>query len=270
MGNLSKQSRTQIGRICLSSMMSSLDASKSLPHQPCMPNYLEARTVRCRPLDTEKDCDKVSALCDGSAKFHASVYDARSIWKYLSFDHIESADKWVDGGIDIYRRCYSAALPCGMHAVIVDKELAEPIGMLSLVDNDPRNLSVRIDNLWITPAYRSSSLATAGASLDVTIGNVISDSRRRVARESLYAVLHWLFEDCHYRRVTVEIDSRHKIMRKLLASTGFLLEATLRRHKIVRGRNRDTSLYVMLNSDWALGARAVLKAAIGLETKKDK
>jgi hypothetical protein len=31
--------------------------------------------------------------------------------------------------------------------------------MVSLVDNAPRNLSIRIDNLWITPAYQSKLYA---------------------------------------------------------------------------------------------------------------
>ncbi len=248
-----------------------IEASKTLPRQPCIPNCLQVGTVRCRPLDMEGDSENVSKFCDGSAKFHASAYDARSIWKHLSFGHVEGIDQGKVGGVDTFRRCYGAELRDGVHVVIEDKDLAEPIGMLSLVDNDPRNLSIRIDNLWITPAYRSSCLVTAGASLDVALSKVVSDNRPRVAREALCAMLQWLFEDCYYRRVTVQVDPRHKVMCKLLAGAGFLLEATLRKHRIVRNRNRDTAVYVMLNSDWTLGARAALESNIGLRpTKKEK
>ncbi len=53
-----------------------------------------------------------------------------------------------------------------------------------------------------------------------------------------------------YRRVTIEVDTRHVIMRRLVEKCGFLLEGILRKHHIVRRRNRDTALYSSLNSDW--------------------
>ena len=248
-----------------------MEATKTLPLEPCLPGHLKARTVRCRSLIVDKDSEKVSKFCDGSARFHASAYNARSIWKRLSFDQVPGTDIGEgEEGVDTFKRCYGANLSKGVHVVVEDEELSEPVGMLSLVDNDPRNLTIRIDNLWITPAYRSSNIVTAGASLDLAVGKVLTDSRRRVATEALYAVLRWLFEDCHYRRVTVEVDTRHIIMCKLMTSSGFLLEATLRKHRIVNKRNRDSALYVMLNSDWRLGAKTALEATIGIESKKTK
>lgn len=43
-------------------------------------------------------------------------------------------------------------------------------------------------------------------------------------------------------------------------------EGTLRKHRIVKNRNRDTVLYSMLNSDW-IAASIVLKKHIGLDWK---
>ena len=40
------------------------------------------------------------------------------------------------------------------------------------------------------------------------------------------------------------------IMKKFLERCGFRLEAILRKHRIVSRRNRDTAVYVVLNSDW--------------------
>lgn len=61
-------------------------------------------------------------------------------------------------------------------------------------------------------------------------------------------------------------------MRKFLERCGFLLETILRKHKIIQEKNRDTALYVILNSEWhevgprlrkyiGYGAKIVQKAA---------
>lgn len=53
-----------------------------------------------------------------------------------------------------------------------------------------------------------------------------------------------------YRRVTAEVDERHIIARKFWQRCGFVFEATLRKHRVVRRRNCNTALYTMLNTDW--------------------
>lgn len=113
------------------------------------------------------------------------------------------------------------------HVVITDKELEKPIGMFSLVDNDPENLSIRIDNIWLTPAFQGTNRVYSA--MDLLIG--------------------WLV-DCCYRRIVVHVDERHLIARKFLLKCGFMQEALLRKHKVVYDRNCNTVVYTILNSDW--------------------
>ena len=61
--------------------------------------------------------------------------------------------------------------------------------------------------------------------------------------------------------MTAEVDSRNIIGRRLLERCGFYQESILYKHRVVRQRNSDTALYVMLNSDWS-DAERVLKAFI--------
>ena len=101
--------------------------------------------------------------------------------------------------------------------------------MLSLLDNQPANLTIRIGQMWLTPPYQN---------------------KKYVAHESMYLVLNWLFGE-KYRRVSVETDSRNLIYRKFLERCGFKCEAILRKHRIFKGcKNRDTAMYVILNSEW--------------------
>lgn len=99
--------------------------------------------------------------------------------------------------------------------------------MISFIANEPENLSIRIGNLWVTPYYQ----------------------HKKVTHEAVFLSLQWLFR-IGYRRVVVEADTRHVIYRKFLERCGFRLEAVLRKHKILRKRNKDTALYVMLNSEF--------------------
>lgn len=65
-----------------------------------------------------------------------------------------------------------------------------------------------------------------------------------------------------YRRITAEVDQRNYIAKKFFLSCGFLLESTLRKHRIVNNRNSDSSLFVLLNNEWRekeLGIRRNLK-----------
>lgn len=54
------------------------------------------------------------------------------------------------------------------------------------------------------------------------------------------------------------------IARKFLARSGFLLEAVLRKHRIVQDRNSNSALYVMLNSDFQ-SIEDKLRTALGLQ-----
>jgi hypothetical protein len=72
--------------------------------------------------------------------------------------------------------------------------------------------------------------------------------------------------DMGYRRITSEVDARDVISRKFHERCGFLLEAILRKHRVVNERNRDTALYVILNHEW--DEREVkLKKYLGWELK---
>lgn len=72
-----------------------------------------------------------------------------------------------------------------------------------------------------------------------------------------------------YRRISVAVDARHVVGRKFIERCGFLLEATLRKHLIVNNRNRDSALYVILNSDWEHVSIQV-KKYLGLPLQPEK
>lgn len=260
-----------------------IEAARTLPVTPEVPTLL-GHTIECQALG-KSDYEKLAQISDGSAKFHESAYDPWNIWRHLSFasrattasvddkeDAVaartgETEDSKFEVTTEFFESCYNSSyFRESSHVVIMDQELETPIGMVSLVDNSPRNLSVRLDNLWITPAFQSRNIGSSSSSFEIK--SLLSGPRRRVAKETLYVLMNWLFESCKYRRVQMEIDARHTVMRKFAEDCGFLHEGTLRKHRVMRKRSRDTAVYSMLNSDWKLGAKEALRLRSGIPKEK--
>jgi RimJ/RimL family protein N-acetyltransferase len=63
-------------------------------------------------------------------------------------------------------------------------------------------------------------------------------------------MLHEAFEVLGYRRVEWKCDSLNERSRRAALRLGFRFEGIFRQHMIVKGRNRDTAWFAMLDSDW--------------------
>lgn len=198
-----------------------LSAAKSLPSQPAIPLLRGAR-VHVRKL-LETDCEHVVAASDGRAIFHESCYDPMRVWGWS----LLAEETPPSSSVDRFRSAFCNPSNNSCHVVIIDNELEAPIGMLSLTNNAPQHLSIQIEDIWVTPAYRG----------------------RKCAHEAVYLILQSLFAN-GYRRIFSECDSRNVIGKKFLERCGFRLECILRKHKIFRSRNRDSALYAVLNSEW--------------------
>ena len=257
-----------------------IKASRELPLIPLVPE-MRGHTVGCRGL-REDDYEELTRISDGSAQFHECAYEPWSIWRSLIFKSRASIASATDKEEIVcsksgstfkvtkifLRSCYdsTSVVDCS-HIVVLDKETDRLIGMVSLVDNSPRNLTVRLDNLWITPAFQSRNIGCASSSIDLK--SLVKGPSRRIAKETLFILLTWLFETCKYRRVTMEVDLQHTIMQKFANDSGFLCEGTLRKHRVVRKRSRDVQIYSMLNSDWKLGAKEALRLRCNVPRELD-
>ena len=78
------------------------------------------------------------------------------------------------------------------------------------------------------------------------------DSQRsNVNTEAIYLMLCEAFDRLKYRRVEWKCDSLNEKSRAAALRLGFKFEGIFRQHMIIKGRNRDTAWYSMLDSEWA-------------------
>jgi RimJ/RimL family protein N-acetyltransferase len=185
------------------------------------------------------DVEALGRASDGSALFDGGSYDPDIVWFWLDLNNRnnssnESSSIPINNPTIAMTELYHSLLVQERerdanftNLVVIDRILNTPIGMLQLTCNSPENLSISLENLWLTPSCQG----------------------KRLMHEAILLVIEWLFSK-GYRRIQASTDTRNVVGRKFFERCGFALEAILRKHKIVRKSNRDTALYRLLNSDW--------------------
>ncbi|NVK05945.1 MAG: GNAT family N-acetyltransferase, partial [Marivivens sp.] len=76
-------------------------------------------------------------------------------------------------------------------------------------------------------------------------------SRTPAATEALYLFARHIFDDLGYRRFEWKCNNENLPSRRAAERFGFRHEGVFHQHLIVKGRNRDTAWFAMLDKDWA-------------------
>lgn len=176
---------------------------------------IEGRFVRLEPLDAEAHAP---GLYERS---HATAED-EEIWTYMTygpFDGLEEMRTWTVAG---------AVSTDPLFFTVVDRDAAEPIGVVSLMSIDPAMRRLELGNIWY----------------------VRSAQRGRANTEAAYLLLREAFGTWGYRRAEWKCDALNARSRAAAERLGFTFEGVSRSHMIVKGRNRDTAWFSMLAEEW--------------------
>lgn len=73
--------------------------------------------------------------------------------------------------------------------------------------------------------------------------------RRRAATEAIYLMMNWVFE-AGYRRFEWKCDAANMASRRAAARFGFSYEGIFRQALVIKGRNRDTAWFAVIDSEW--------------------
>lgn len=73
--------------------------------------------------------------------------------------------------------------------------------------------------------------------------------RTRAATEAMYLMMKWAFE-AGYRRYEWKCDALNRPSRQAAQRLGFSYEGVFRQATVVKGRNRDTAWFAVIDSEW--------------------
>ena len=73
--------------------------------------------------------------------------------------------------------------------------------------------------------------------------------KTRAATEAIFLMMQWAFA-AGYRRFEWKCDARNLPSRRAAQRLGFSFEGVFRQHMIVKGRNRDTAWFAVIDSEW--------------------
>jgi RimJ/RimL family protein N-acetyltransferase len=174
---------------------------------------IEGRYTRLEPLDVD---------AHGEALFEATTgAPNENVWQYL----------W-DGPFST-RAEFDEAL--------ARKATADDAVFFAIVDRTDRAAGYA-SYMRIEPAHRV-----------IEIGNVLFAPRLQAtteATEAMYLMARHVFEELGYRRYEWKCNALNLPSRRAALRLRFSFEGVFRQHMIVKGRNRDTAWYSMLDSEW--------------------
>lgn len=87
----------------------------------------------------------------------------------------------------------------------------------------------------------------------IEIGSILwgpAIARTRVATEALYLFARHSFDTLGYRRFEWKCDAANAPSRRAAERFGFIFEGIFRNHMVVKGQNRDTAWFAIVEGDW--------------------
>jgi len=94
----------------------------------------------------------------------------------------------------------------------------------------------------------------------VEVGNVLlapALQRTTAATEAMYLMASHAFEYLGYRRYEWKCDAENLPSRRAALRLGFTFEGIFRQHRLIKGRNRDTAWFSLLDREWPVRKQAL-------------
>lgn len=139
----------------------------------------------------------------------------------------------------------------GFDASLKSMEASEDPLYVAILDNATGKAIGRASYLRIEPKHRC-----------IEVGAILFSpllQRTRGATEAMYLMMRHAFEDLGNRRYEWKCNALNEPSRRAALRLGFTFEGIFRQHMIVKGGNRDTSWYSILDSEWPQAQQAFEK-----------
>lgn len=175
---------------------------------------LDGRYARLEPLDAKRHGD---GLYEAS-----SVADVGERFRYLFDNPPENRagfQPWL---------AKAEASEDPLFYTVIDKQSGKAAGRQTLMRIDPAHGVIEIGNIYWGPLV----------------------SRKPAATEALYLFAAHVFDTLCYRRFEWKCNNANEPSKRAAERFGFVFEGVFRQHMVVKGKNRDTAWYAIVDSEW--------------------
>ena len=183
---------------------------RETPHLPPTRGHF----VQLDRLDPERDADALFAAIGADAN--------DDLWRFIPFGPFESAQALM--GI----LSFMVENQGWQTLVFRAPETGRVLGMSSYMRIRPEAGSAEVGCVVFSKALQKTPAAT----------------------EAMFSMARHLFDDKGYRRYEWKCDNDNAGSRRAAARLGFSPEGVFRQDMVVKGRNRDTAWFSMLDREW--------------------
>ena len=177
------------------------------------PVVLEGRYGRVEKLDVARDGASLWQAVRGEAN--------NDLWPYMGYGPF--ADEKAFAAWLAER----PALEDPYSYAIIDRS-GQAVGIATLMEIRPAMRVIEVGHIVYTPLLQRTPLGT----------------------EAQYLLAKYIFETLGYRRYEWKCNALNAPSRRAAQRYGFTFEGVFRQHMIIKGRNRDTAWFSILDSEW--------------------
>ncbi|QKN83018.1 GNAT family N-acetyltransferase [Scandinavium goeteborgense] len=174
---------------------------------------LEGRLCRLEPLGVEH--------ADALFAAYQLAEDTRA-WTWLLREadpDVESYRAWVQSVV---------TLQDPIHFAVIDKQTGQPVGTLALMRIDSKNGVVEVGHVHFSPLL----------------------SRTPMSTEAQWLLMRYAFDTLGYRRYEWKCNSLNAPSRRAALRMGFQYEGQFRQALVIKGHNRDTDWFSIIDQEW--------------------
>ncbi|MCB8837064.1 GNAT family N-acetyltransferase [Aurantimonas sp. VKM B-3413] len=175
---------------------------------------IAGRTVTLEPIRDDRRFDELHEAFSTDA--------GGGIWSWLAYGPFRERAEFQA----FAQRTYLG--PDIVFHAIVPSHSGRAEGVAALMRTDRANGITEIGHVCFAPGLQKTVAAT----------------------EAFFLMMTRVFDELGYRRLEWKCDSGNIPSRNAAIRLGFRYEGLFRQHMIVKGRNRDTAWYAILDSEW--------------------
>ncbi len=186
--------------------------------RPPVPGPFEGRFVRLEKLNVERH---------GEALWQ-SVAGHVSLWDYMPYGPWDVKQTFLAWLVE------REALADPYYFAVIDKRTGLAAGAITLMEIRPAAGVIEVGHIFFSPGLQKTPAAT----------------------EAIYLAARHAFHDLGYRRFEWKCNNGNEASKRAALRFGFQFEGLFRQHMIVKGKNRDTAWFSVIDIEWPIVERA--------------